>query len=166
MNTSNAAQKIEETITAGPDETRQLAGRLLADLPDRRIYALYGELGSGKTCFVQGLAMALGIRRIVTSPTFTIVNEYRGPRTLYHIDLYRLEDAAAALDVGLEDYLESGELVAVEWANRIGSLLPGNTVHVRFSNLPDPHKRRISITWLPDRVAPRPRARRNENPAA
>lgn len=157
MSTSGSEQKTEEEVTSGPGETRRLAGRLLKDLPDRRIFALYGELGSGKTCFVQGLAAGLGIRRIVTSPTFTLVNEYRGRRALFHVDLYRLDDAGAAVDIGLDEYLESGELVAIEWAERVAGLLPEDTVHVRFQNLPDPDRRRVTITWS---VRPAPPGRR------
>ncbi|NLB65096.1 MAG: tRNA (adenosine(37)-N6)-threonylcarbamoyltransferase complex ATPase subunit type 1 TsaE [Lentisphaerae bacterium] len=115
----------EQTETVSVEETRALAGRLAAVLPDGAVVCLYGDLGAGKTCFVQGLARALGVRRPVGSPTFTLINEYRGERGLAHIDLYRLRGAADAFGLGVEEYLEHFDgVVAIEWAERLGELAP------------------------------------------
>ena len=137
----------EQYTTRSPAETRRLARRLAAALPSAAVLALYGELGSGKTCFVQGLAAALGVTGPVTSPTFTLIHEYRGPRPLYHIDLYRIGSADEALMLGLEDYLPADGLTAVEWAERSEDLLPPDTVRVHFDLLPDPAARRITVRY-------------------
>lgn len=126
-------------------DTHKLARHLLRQLPGRQILALHGDLGSGKTCFVQGLAAALGVDRPVTSPTFTLVHEYQGARPLVHVDLYRLRDARDALMLGLEEYFESGGIVAIEWADRARDLFPPGTVHISFEALAAPHSRRITI---------------------
>lgn len=107
--------------------------------------ALSGDLGSGKTCFVQGLATALGITRPVTSPTFTLVHEYQGTRPLVHVDLYRLHDSREALMLGMEEYLETEGVVAVEWAERAADIFPPDTLYLDFRILPDSHSRRITI---------------------
>lgn len=137
---------ISSIVTHAPAETRALAGRLVRDLPGDTVFALYGGLGSGKTCFVQGLAVALGINRVVTSPTFTLVREYaEGQRPLYHFDLYRLRDAQEAIDIGFEDYLKRGGVVAIEWAERAEEILPVNVVRVSFEPMIDPDGRMVRI---------------------
>jgi tRNA threonylcarbamoyladenosine biosynthesis protein TsaE len=94
------------------------------------IFALHGVLGAGKTQLAKGLARGLGYRGDVTSPTFTLVHEYRGGRLpMYHIDLYRIPGEKEALDIGLEDYLPSDGVTVIEWPDRISSLLPPNTQH-------------------------------------
>ncbi|MDD2239192.1 MAG: tRNA (adenosine(37)-N6)-threonylcarbamoyltransferase complex ATPase subunit type 1 TsaE [Kiritimatiellae bacterium] len=121
-----------ETTSAA--ETQAVAARLAAEVPDGAVVCLHGDLGAGKTCFVQGLAKALGVRRPVGSPTFTLINEYRGRRGLAHIDLYRLRGAADAFGLGLEDYLEHFDgVVAIEWAERLGELMPEDCWHVRLA---------------------------------
>ena len=125
--------KWEQIETASAEETQALAARLERELPDGAVLCLHGELGAGKTCFVQGLARALGVRRPVGSPTFTLINEYRGKRGLAHIDLYRLRGAADAFGLGVEEYLEHFDgIVAIEWAERLGELLPEACWHVRL----------------------------------
>ncbi|MCX7591604.1 MAG: tRNA (adenosine(37)-N6)-threonylcarbamoyltransferase complex ATPase subunit type 1 TsaE [Kiritimatiellae bacterium] len=126
-------------------ETHALADWLLTERPGRLVVALYGELGSGKTCFVQGLALGLGITRPVTSPTFVIINEYRGTRNLYHIDLYRIHNAKEALAIGLDDYLRADGVTAIEWAERVQELLPPDAVHVRLWSGEKPNERQIEI---------------------
>ena len=136
----------EQTFTShSPEETCQLAERLLAQLPSRAVLALHGELGSGKTCFVQGLAQALGIGRAVTSPTFTLVHEYQGARPLVHVDLYRIRSVQDAETLGLEDYFDADGIVAIEWAERVGGMLPPHTIHIHFETLSAPDERRITI---------------------
>jgi tRNA threonylcarbamoyladenosine biosynthesis protein TsaE len=114
-------------------------------LPPAAVLALYGELGAGKTCFVQGLAEALGIADPVTSPTFTLIHEHRGPRPLYHIDLYRIQSAGEALLLGVEDYLPADGITAVEWAERAEALLPPDTVRLHFEFMRAADARRIII---------------------
>jgi tRNA threonylcarbamoyladenosine biosynthesis protein TsaE len=104
--------------------------------------ALHGELGSGKTCFVQGLAEALGVRAFVNSPTFTIINEYKGRLPLHHIDLYRVKSEREADLLGLEEYLEAEGITAIEWPENISSLLPKNTIHIYFEFV-DLNRRKI-----------------------
>ena len=126
-------------------ETHKLARHLLKQVTGRMVLALHGELGSGKTCFVQGLAAALGVDRPVTSPTFTLVHEYRGTRPLVHVDLYRLRDSLDALMLGMEDYLDSNGITAVEWAERAEDMFPSETLHLHFEILPGAHARRITL---------------------
>lgn len=123
----------ERRETNSAAETQALAARLAAELPDGAVVCLHGDLGAGKTCFVQGLAKALGVRRPVGSPTFTLINEYKGRRALAHVDLYRVRGAGDAFGLGLEDYLfRFGGVVAIEWAERVAELLPETCWHVRL----------------------------------
>ena len=116
-------------------------------LPGRAVLALHGDLGSGKTCFVQGLAIGLDVPRPVTSPTFAIIAEYRGRRPLYHIDLYRVRSPDDALALGLDEYLHADGITVVEWAERAGDLLPAGAVHVRFSRRANPMERDVVVEW-------------------
>lgn len=101
------------------EETERLGSALAARLPAGAIVAFTGDLGAGKTAFVRGMALGLGITERVTSPTFTIVNEYEGgSRPLFHFDLYRLRNADELFDIGWEDYLARGGISAVEWSER------------------------------------------------
>jgi tRNA threonylcarbamoyladenosine biosynthesis protein TsaE len=134
------------TITSkSPAETQALAVELLATLKQGAVLALHGELGSGKTCFVQGLAAALGVRQAVTSPTFTLINEYAGRWPLYHIDLYRISGASDLVSLDLDDYFEADGITVVEWAERAAGLLPNAALHLYFEALPDPNSRSIRI---------------------
>ena len=119
--------------TRSAEETQAVAAELAGELPTGAVLCLHGDLGAGKTCFVQGLARALGVRRPVGSPTFTLINEYRGSRGLAHIDLYRIRGAADAFGLGVEDYLFHYDgIVAIEWADRVAELLPEHCWHVRL----------------------------------
>lgn len=115
-------KKLEST---SPDETESIAIELAKEAKAGSIYTLSGDLGAGKTVFARGFARGLGIMSPVTSPTFTLVNEYRkGRLPLYHFDVYRLGEAEELYDTGFEDYLENGGVVLIEWAERIEELLP------------------------------------------
>ena len=115
-------------------------------MPGPLVIALYGELGSGKTCFVQGIASGLGIARLVTSPTFTLLNEYNGSRPLYHFDLYRITGGGDLLNMGFKEYCETGGIVAIEWAEHAESVLPPETIRIRFSTRPAPEERLLEWT--------------------
>lgn len=129
-------------------DTHKLARHMLKQLPGPQVLALHGDLGSGKTCFVQGLALALGVDRPVTSPTFTLVHEYPGLRPLVHVDLYRLRDSLDALMLGLEEYFDSAGITAIEWAERAEDIFPPRTIHIFFETLDGSHARRITIKSL------------------
>ena len=106
-------------ISDSVEETERLGAELAAQLPAGAIIAFTGDLGAGKTAFVRGMAQGLGIAERVTSPTFTIVNEYEGgSRPLFHFDLYRLCGSDELFDIGWEDYLARGGICAVEWSER------------------------------------------------
>jgi len=114
-------------------ETVAIGQRLAADLKPGDVVALHGELGAGKTCLVKGIARGLGVTQDVTSPTFTIVHEYRSGRLpLVHVDLYRLDAPQQADTVGIEDYFYGETVTVIEWAERISPLLPSRAIHVRL----------------------------------
>lgn len=114
-------------ISHSADQTRRVGERLGRLLKPGDLICLEGDLGSGKTCLVQGVGRGLGIARPITSPTFVIVNEYavaEGAHKLYHIDLYRVESVAEARATGLEEYFYGQGICIIEWADRIRDLLP------------------------------------------
>lgn len=134
-------------ITQSPMETAALAGGLAGRLKPGLVIALHGELGAGKTCFIQGLARAMGVHRSVQSPTYTLVNEYLGENALplYHIDLYRVRSPDEALGLGLDEYLFGRGVTAIEWAERAGDLIPPDTVHISIQPGDAENERRITI---------------------
>ena len=134
-------------VSDSPAATRRLAGEVAARLRPGAVLALHGELGSGKTCFVQGLAAALGVREPVLSPTFALAGEYRGTLALHHLDLYRLRGPADALGIGIEDYLHGDGITAIEWAERAAPLLPPSTIHVQFAHGSSDRERIIEVQW-------------------
>lgn len=120
-------------------------GRALADaLFDGAFIAMYGDLGAGKTAFVRGMARGMGLDCRVSSPTFTIVNEYLGERELIHFDMYRLSDADELFEIGWEDYLSRGAVCAVEWSENVRDAFFGDETVVRIEKLGD-SRRRITI---------------------
>ena len=129
---------LKYTTNSG-NETSWLGRRLGALLKDGDLVALIGELGSGKTWFTKGLAFGLGVDAgtIVTSPSFSLVNEYAGRSILYHMDLYRLEDLSAVFSAGLEEYIHQGDVVVMEWADRWPEILPDKRIEVRIRIIGD-----------------------------
>ncbi len=115
-----------------PEAARQFVGMM----EDETVYAFYGDMGAGKTTFINQLCKELGVDDDDTSsPSFSIINEYRSSTTaelIYHFDLYRIEDIDEALDIGIEDYFDSGALCLIEWPERIEQLLPDDTVVVNI----------------------------------
>ena len=133
-------------ITNSPEETEALGARLAGALEPGAVVAFTGDLGAGKTAFVRGLARGLGIPDRVTSPTFTIVNEYEGGRLpLFHFDLYRLGSADELFDIGWEDYLAQGGVCAVEWSERMEELLEPGTIRVDLRRGEDESRRVITV---------------------
>ena len=127
-----------EYISHNEIETEALGARLAAVLPPGSVVAYQGGLGMGKTAFTRGLASGLGYSGRVTSPTFTIVNEYEGGRLpLFHFDMYRLADSEALFDIGWEDYLDRGGVCAVEWSELVEDALPPDTVYVTMTRCPE-----------------------------
>ena len=127
-----------EYISRSVAETEALGQRLAAVLSPGAVVAYQGGLGMGKTAFTRGLAQGLGYGGRVTSPTFTIVNEYEGGRLpLFHFDMYRLEDEDALFDIGWEDYLDRGGVCAVEWSEQVAEAMPADTVYVTIARCPE-----------------------------
>lgn len=146
--------------TKGPTQTQKVAGRVLRQLlsKSRRpiVLALSGDLGSGKTTFIQGLVWTLGIREKIQSPTFVLVKRYQLPKQFHrlqqfkhfiHIDAYRIERPAEARHLGLKEiFKEPGAIIAVEWAERVRKLVPRGAVWIRFKHGKKSHERRLQIS--------------------
>ena len=137
-----------QVITNSPEETEALGQRLGAALHGGAVIAYHGGLGAGKTAFTRGLARGLGSQMRVTSPTYTIVNEYlTGRLPLFHFDMYRLGSSEELFDIGWEDYLARGGVCAVEWSENVQDALEA-PITVRIDRVPDSGDdcRRITIT--------------------
>lgn len=116
------------------DRLPEAAEKFVAAMGDETVYAFYGDMGAGKTTFINALCRRLGVEDdVINSPSFAIINEYRSDTTaelIYHFDLYRLDDIDEALEIGVEDYFDSGALCFLEWPERIEDILPDDTVRV------------------------------------
>lgn len=123
------------------EELDKAAEAVIESLNGRTVVALDAPMGAGKTTLVSRIAALLGAEDDVTSPTFAIVNQYEGERTIYHFDMYRIERIDEALDFGSEEYLSSGELCLVEWPEKIEALLPDDTMVVKIEILSDTARR-------------------------
>ena len=132
-----------EILSHSEAETEAAGERLGASLSPGTVLAYRGGLGMGKTAFTRGLARGLGCTGRVTSPTFTIVNEYEGRIPLFHFDMYRLPDSDALFDIGWEDYLDRGGVCAVEWSEQVDDALPEDSIYVTISRHPDHDNWRI-----------------------
>ncbi|MDR1589406.1 MAG: tRNA (adenosine(37)-N6)-threonylcarbamoyltransferase complex ATPase subunit type 1 TsaE [Oscillospiraceae bacterium] len=122
-------------VTNSEAETEALGAALADRLRGGGVVALTGELGTGKTAFIRGLAGGLGIDARVTSPTFTIVNEYPGEPPLFHFDMYRLSSAGELIDIGWDDYLARGGVIAAEWSDVAPELIPEGAARVSIVSL-------------------------------
>ena len=123
------------------DELDKVAGAVIDSLNGRTVVAFDAPMGAGKTTLIGRIAHLLGAEDDVTSPTFAIVNQYEGVRTIYHFDMYRIERIEEALDFGSEEYLSSGELCLVEWPEKIEALLPDDTMVVKIEILSESARR-------------------------
>ena len=128
---------MSEYITNSERETEEIGRRFAEKLPGGTVVAMYGDLGAGKTAFVRGMARGLGLSCRVSSPTFTIVNEYLGERELIHFDMYRLSGADELFDIGWEDYLNRGAICAVEWSENVEDAFFGDEIRVTIEKLSD-----------------------------
>ena len=140
-------QIVSQIKSEGPEQTWAVAADLMESLEPGTVIALHGDLGAGKTCFIQGLAVAMGIMDPITSPTYTLIGEYEGRMKLNHIDLYRLANSVEALGIGLEEYLESDGITAIEWAERAEEILPESMLHVSIEKGCDEMSRQLKIWW-------------------
>lgn len=139
---------VVDLISNSSGQTRRFGYRLGLLLQPGDIVCLEGDLGTGKTCFVQGIGQALGVRGAITSPTFTLVSEYRGPHQtmpLFHIDVYRLEDAEEIDGLGLWDYLFDDGVCAIEWADQIRDHLPEEAVWITLRHYLDDSRRGLIL---------------------
>ena len=124
-------------LSHSTQETEAIGEELAQKLRGGDVLAFTGSLGMGKTAFTRGLARGLGCRGRVTSPTFTIVNEYEGRTPLFHFDMYRLGSSDELFDIGWEDYLARGGVCAVEWSEQVADALPEGTVYVTLTRHPE-----------------------------
>ena len=130
--------------TNSDKETEAIGEAFGRSVKDGTVVAMYGDLGAGKTAFVRGMARGMGIAERVSSPTFTIVNEYLGERTLIHFDMYRLGSADELFDIGWEDYLARGAVCAVEWSENVEEAFYGDEVRLTIEKISDT-SRKITI---------------------
>ena len=131
-------------ISNSEAETEAIGQRLAETVPDGSVVAMYGDLGAGKTAFVRGMARGMGLECRVSSPTFTIVNEYLGKRELIHFDMYRLSSADELFDIGWEDYRGRNAVCAVEWSENVQGAFFGDEIRVTIDKLSD-SGRKITI---------------------
>jgi tRNA threonylcarbamoyladenosine biosynthesis protein TsaE len=135
---------MDTRITLTPEETETAGFSFAGGLAPGAVVGLYGELGTGKTCFVRGAARALNVRERVNSPTYSLVNVYDGDCPVYHMDAFRLKSPDEMVAIGFEDYVRAKGICFIEWAERIEPLLPPRTRRVRFKALEE-NKREITF---------------------
>lgn len=130
--------------SSSPEETFRLGAFLGKHVTSGSVIALTGELGSGKTCLAQGIARGLGVPEdlYVTSPTYTIVNDYPGRLHLFHVDLYRIENIAELTEIGLDEIMERDDVTVIEWAEKMIEILPEERLFISIAVLDD-HRRNI-----------------------
>jgi tRNA threonylcarbamoyladenosine biosynthesis protein TsaE len=131
-------QRVLVCSTYSPEETRIIGASLAPVLLPGDVLSLSGDLGAGKTVFIQGVAIALGVQSAVTSPTFTIVHEYEGRFPITHLDVYRLNSFQEVIDLGFEEYLAPDSIVLIEWGEAISPMLPRRHLEVELRASLDP----------------------------
>ena len=135
---------MQTYISRSEAETEAIGEAFSREIPDGSVVAMYGDLGAGKTAFVRGMAKGMGLDCRVSSPTFTIVNEYLGERELIHFDMYRLGSSDELFDIGWEDYLARGAVCAVEWSENVDDAFFGDEYRLTIEKLSDT-ERKITI---------------------
>lgn len=123
-------------ISRSVEETRKFGSEFAEGLEGNEIVPVYGELGAGKTQFIKGICSHFGVKQVVNSPTFIIVNEYTSDKIdrIYHFDLYRIRTLNELYDIGLDDYLNSGGLILIEWPELVEQILPADAKKVMITN--------------------------------
>ena len=146
-------EKIE-IISNSAAQTIEIARLIGEKLKDGDLLALSGELGSGKTCFTKGLAKGLGVSEEyqITSPTFTLINEYPARCKLYHFDVYRLSGYSELEDLGYEEYFAGDGVVVIEWAEKIDKIIPGDSIFINFEYV-DENRRKMIVRGLKSRLS-------------
>ena len=151
MKTLNPEPRIQNsdiTLISRSAEDTQIIGKIIGEnLSNGDVVALIGELGSGKTCITQGIARGIGVPEEyqITSPTFTLINEYPGKTILYHVDIYRLSGSQDLEDMGYEEYFYTDGIIVIEWAEKIKELLPEDCFYIHLRYL-DENKRELKIS--------------------
>lgn len=140
---------MTKIITSSTHETELLGQKIAKKLLGNGVIALYGPMGMGKTAFVRGLAFGFNINEGVCSPTFAIVHEYSGDKTLYHFDMYRVTSWEDLYSTGFFDYIDTGILV-IEWSENIEAAIPENAIRIHFSPGETPEQRIITIEGIKD----------------
>ena len=127
-------------------EIQQAAEKLIAAAAGRKVFAFHGEMGAGKTTFIHALCEGMGVKDVVSSPTFSIINQYKAGngQTIYHMDLYRIKDESEALNAGVEDCLYSGNTCLVEWPEKAPGIFPDDTLHISITYVDD-NTRKLQI---------------------
>ena len=126
------------------EQIHEAAKQFVQNMGDNTVFAFYGKMGAGKTTFIKAICEELGVKDVITSPTFAIVNEYRSEETaelIYHFDFYRIKKLDEVYDMGYEDYFYSGAVCFIEWPELVEELLPGNTVKVTIEETEDGARR-------------------------
>lgn len=115
------------------------ARSVLTGMTNHKVFAFHGEMGAGKTTFIHALCEVMGVQDVVTSPTFSIINQYKTKdgQTIYHMDLYRIRDENEAINAGIEDCLYSGDICLVEWPEKAPGIFPGDTLHITIHSVDD-----------------------------
>lgn len=135
--------------TNNPAETERVASGLARSIPYGKVIAMFGDLGAGKTAFTRGFAKGMGINADVSSPTFALVNEYRGEgKTLYHFDMYRISGWDDLYSTGYFDYLDEGASLIIEWSENIEAVLPDDCIRVSINKTDDINERIIEISGV------------------
>ena len=134
----------KEFLTSNKEETKAVGKMVAKNLSGGEIITFFGDLGAGKTAFVEGLTSGLSINAEVTSPTFSLVNEYRGDKTLYHFDMYRIGSEEELYSIGFYDYLNEEAIIAIEWAENVIDFLPESDITVKIEKLGD-NERKITV---------------------
>ena len=121
-------------VTQDPKETIELGAHFATFVERGDVFALVGELASGKTTFIKGILKGLNFDKPVTSPTFTLINEYDAKYPVIHIDCYREDELERWITLGINDYMDEENIVIIEWADKMNALLPDNTIYIQFSH--------------------------------
>ncbi|MEP7256707.1 MAG: tRNA (adenosine(37)-N6)-threonylcarbamoyltransferase complex ATPase subunit type 1 TsaE [Ferruginibacter sp.] len=128
------------------EQIQDTALKLLSVSANYKVFALHGEMGAGKTTFIHALCEAMGVKDVITSPTFSVINQYKTTKgqTVYHMDLYRIKDENEAINAGVEDCLYSGDICLVEWPEKATGIFPDDTLHITITSVDD-NTRKLKI---------------------